>query len=164
MTTLLAKAPVSASFGSFHGQHHGWSDTAMSPYKHTGKVHVSSGEIAARIGEAVRQAARNCGWGVKQLAATSGHNPRTIEGLTQERNAPSAKLLIELARDHDEVWHALCELAGRAPAPLTEQQREAALQALALISGSPPPCAPSRSNSTAGAASAEPKTCSTAAE
>lgn len=48
-------------------------------------------------------------------------------------NAPGAAELIELAREYDEVWDAICMLAHRSPVDLTEAQLRAAEEALRLI-------------------------------
>lgn len=94
--------------------------------------------VSDRIASAVRQ------WverhrSAKVAARVVEATPRSLENWINGESAPQAHHLVELMKHSDEVFAAVCEMAGRNPPPtLNRAQIEAAEAALRIISGGSP--------------------------
>lgn len=97
-------------------------------------VHHRKFLVRERLADAVR-AWRGRHRSSKDAAREVGSTPRTVENWLADESAPQAHHLIELMRASDDVWAAVCELAGRDHVSLTVEQRQAVTAALRLIEG-----------------------------
>lgn len=90
---------------------------------------------AEEISSALRASITRTRESAKHVALRVGATPKTVQNWLGARNGPTGAQLIELIAQDDEVYARVLELAGRAPAQITDRQRQAAVAALRLLSG-----------------------------
>lgn len=89
---------------------------------------ITNHTVAERFSEAI------CRYTDKQLARMTGGCPRAFRNHRQALNAPSAATLINLMRESDEVFHAVLDMAQRAPVPASDMH-ERVTQVLEILGG-----------------------------
>ena len=92
--------------------------------------------VVTRIADAIRAKWGSAGKPSAEAARALKIPKRTIDAWLEERQAPRAEQLIRLMQESDEVFGAVCELAGRTPPPsLSSAERAAINSALAKLTG-----------------------------
>lgn len=111
-------------------------DMAMNSDTNTRKLfRATSNAYAEEIAACLRRSIANSRETAKHVANRVGTTQRTVQNWLAAANGPTGAQLIELIAQDDEVYARVLELAGRAPAQITDRQRIAALDALRILAG-----------------------------
>lgn len=96
-------------------------------YERNPMAAVTAQTVAAMISAALRQRFDRTRHAAKDIASRVDATPRAVEDWLQGETAPRAAELIRLCAEFDEVFDAVCALAGRKPCGigLTPAQRAA---------------------------------------
>jgi transcriptional regulator with XRE-family HTH domain len=98
---------------------------------------VTAEDVAATISAALRLRFDRTRHAAKAIARRVETTPRAVEDWLQGETAPRSAELIRLCAEFDEVFDAVCTLAGRKPggAGLTPAQREALSNLIKTLEG-----------------------------
>lgn len=106
-------------------------------YESIPMVAVTAQDVAARISTALRSLFDDRRHAAKAIAQRVDATPRAAEDWLQGETAPRAAELIRLCAEFDEVFDAVCAMAGRRPDGiyLTPAQRAALASIIKTLEG-----------------------------
>jgi len=94
---------------------------------------VANYDLASEVSDALHRAVGHLKKPCAAIAERTGRSPAAAKKWLGKKNAPGLAEAIELAREYDEVWDAICRLANRAPATITQTEHDAAIEALRIL-------------------------------
>ncbi len=76
-------------------------------------------------------------YSAKELARATGRGIDTAKNWLGRRNCPTLAATLDLARQDDDVWNWLCQVAGRQSVlgTLTDEQRQKLTDAIRIMEG-----------------------------